>query len=120
MSTIDFDGVLLAPLYAVLGVDAVITVAGNDYDIVVIDKTAGVEVGGNVEVPTVVPAAAVQYATLTGVGLSAADTVDASISFHGFTWTVYAYKLDPNPSGERSGEVMLLLKEPHELTSSSG
>lgn len=117
---VDFDATLLSPLYACLAVDAILTLPdGTDLVIYAIDKTAGVELGNEIGVPTVLPAAAVRRSDLIAAGVAPEDLINGTASFNGFTWTIRNFKTDPNPSGEAAGEVLLLLNEPHELTSSS-
>ena len=117
---IDFAAVLLDPIYATLGVPATLTLTDSrEFDLTVIDKTSGVKVGENTEVATILPVAAIRYAELTGLGLNKDDAIDGTLTFNGFTWVIQAMRPDPNPSGERSGELWACLRsQTPELASS--
>ena len=116
---IDFNALLLNPIYTTLGVPARLTLSdGRGFDITVIDKTSGVHVGNNVEVPTVLPAAAIRYSELATLGMNKNDIEDGTLTFNGYTWTISNVKSDPNPSGEKSGELLAMLVDQNELASS--
>lgn len=118
--SIDFSAIMLDPIYATLGVDATLTLAdgSTSFAITVIDKTEGVNVGANVEVPTILPAAAIRYSELTENGLNKTDIVGGTLEFNGFEWTITNYRPVPTPSGELSGEVYAMLENQSELASS--
>lgn len=116
---IDFAAVLLDPIYATLGVPATLTLTdAREFDITVIDKTAGVKLGENIEVATIAPCAAIRYAELQSLGMNKDDIIDGTLEFNGFTWTIRSVRPDPNPSGEKSGELMAVLSSQTELASS--
>lgn len=117
---VDFATLCLDPIWTVLAVPARLTLADSrGFDISVIDKTAGVEATAQkTDVPTIVPAAAIRYAELISLGLNADDIVHGTLTFNSFTWTIKNRKLDPNPSGERKGEVLAMLANQTELASS--
>lgn len=118
----NFSEVLLDPIYnSDLGVDATLTLpdGSTSFAITVIDKTNGVNVGTNVDVPTIVPCAAIRYAELTSNGINKTDIVGGTLEFNGMTWNITNIRPDPNPSGERSGEVYAMLDNPNELAPSS-
>ena len=116
---VDFNALLLNPIYAALGVPAVLTLSDSRvFNITVIDKTSGVEVGNNVQVPTILPAAAIRYAEIAALGMNKNDIEGGTLEFNGYTWTISNAKNDPNPSGEKSGELIVMLIDQHELASS--
>lgn len=109
---IDYASLLYSPVYSVLGVEAVLTLPGTDgaeITLTALDKTAGVEVGGSVEVQTILPAAVVRASELSSVDLT--DLEDSSLAMNGKTWRVKSYMLKPSPKGEGDGEVYLVLSE---------
>lgn len=117
---VDFDALMLGPIYGSLGVPGVITLPDSRaFNVTVIDKSAGIEVGTNATVPTVAPAAAVRYSELNSIGLSLDDIVDATLAMNGFTWTIIDMKKNPNPTGEKAGDVFLILSQQTEEASSS-
>jgi len=107
----DFDAVLLAPIYATFGTDAeILTTAGDEKTLRVIDKTEGVEISlGNVNVPTLRPAAAVRRTSLSDQGLSLADVDDAQITINDVLWRIKGHAPKSGPNGEAKGEIYLLL-----------
>lgn len=118
----DWASLLYAPIYATLGVDAVLTVACGDPPIAltVIDKTAGSSSsfgnGANrnglnfsdVNVMTVLPACMVRATDLADV--EPAKLRDAQIAFNGKTWRVMDHEPVPAPTGEGQGEIRLILE----------
>ncbi|MES0176870.1 hypothetical protein [Mesorhizobium sp. M0006] len=114
----DYTSLLYAPVYAVLGVPAVLTLCGGQppMTLMAMDKTAGVVVGGGgrfgSEVETIAPAAAVQATDLADIDL--ADLRNASLEMNGKTWTVRNHQMKPSPNGEGKGEIWLLLSEESE------
>lgn len=118
--SIDFDDLLLKPIYARLGVPAILVLKGGSTNILltVIDKTSGVVVGAHVDVPTILAAAAIRRKELTSLGLSKDDIIDGTLRFNDFTWTISNCKPEANPSGELSGELLAMLVNQNELASS--
>ncbi|WP_027037882.1 hypothetical protein [Mesorhizobium ciceri] len=125
----DWASLLYAPIYATLGVDAVLTVACGDPPIktgadggplLVLDKTAGSSAsfgnGANrnglnfsdVNVMTIRPAAMVRATDLADV--ESAKLRDAQITFNGKTWRVMDHEPVPAPTGEGQGEIRLILE----------
>lgn len=116
----DFSSVMLDPIYnSDLGVDATLTIGSETFSLRIIDKTGQVNVGANVEVPTILPCAAIRYSELISNGLNKDDIIDGTLEFNGFTWTISNIRPDPTPSGERAGEVYAMLIDPSELAASS-
>lgn len=108
---IDYSALLYDPVYAELGVPAVMAGA----DITVIDDTRPkslpvVTAATVAEVRSVGPGAFARIYELTANGIARADYVDAALTFNGRTWTVRSYELRGSPMGEDWGEVRLLLK----------
>lgn len=118
--SIDWDDALNSPMYAAMGVDAVLTLADNRImpTIQVIDCTSGINVGANIDVPTILPCAAMRYSDLIAMGLNKDDIVGGTLAFNGSSWTISNVRPEPNQSGERKGEVYAELQDPTELASS--
>lgn len=114
----DLQSLLYDPIYSVIGVDAVLTLpTGELIELVVLDKTAGIDTGDGVNAPTIVPAAVVRMVELVstnGIALKRLSDKNAKISFNGFTWRIESYRLRPSPKGENDGEVYLLLSQKKE------
>ena len=107
----DLDTILLAPIYSTWGTDAeLLTPSGAMKTLRVIDKTEGVEISlGNVNVPTLRPAAAVRRTSLSDQGLSLADVDDAQITINDVLWRIKGHAPKSGPNGEAKGEIYLLL-----------
>lgn len=109
----DWQSLLYAPIYSVLGVPAVLTLddtAGTTLDdLTVIDGTSGTEVGfKGADVLTIRPTATVKAPDLATIDL--ADLRDATIAFNGKTWTIVDHMPIPAPTGEGQGEIRLILE----------
>lgn len=113
--TVDVAGLLYGTnslVYSVLGSAAVfIDVDGMSFTLTVIDKTSGVEVdfGGDIAVNTLKPACVVRSTELATQGVDLAKMKGGQITLNGATWEIEGKLPRPGPSGEASGEVMLLL-----------
>ncbi len=115
--TVDFNVQLYDPVYAVIGVPAVLTVAGADTgaSITVIDdtrpKTLPISTGAQAaDVHSVAPGAFARVPELTENGIARADYADAVLAFNGRTWIVRSWELIGSPNGEDLGEVRFALK----------
>lgn len=112
---LNFGSTMLDPIYAVIGVEAVLTPATSvsAATITAIDKSAGVVLADAKDpaVQTVRPGARVRMAELTANGITLLDLDNATLAMNGKTWTVKAHRPMPNPNGEGEGEVLLLLSE---------
>lgn len=109
---IDYQKLLLDPIYNTLGVTAALTLADSTVimGLTVIDKTAGVQLGDHdAQLDTLEPACCVRHATLTTLGLVPVDLEGGSIEFNGSRWKIKAYPKRPVPSGARKGELLLIL-----------
>lgn len=105
---------LYAPVYAAFGVTAEITLSGGSivYEIVALDKTAGVEVQlQGVETTSVQPAVVVRMTDLTELELTPADLRNAEIVINDGTWQVISYYPRPSPMGEGDGELYIILTQ---------
>lgn len=109
---IDYGALLYDPVYAQIGVPAVIGSSG----ITVIDDTRAkalpINAGSQAaEVRSVGPGAFARIPELTAAGITRDVWVGALIAFNGRDWTVRSYELRGSPNGEDAGEVLFLLKE---------
>lgn len=109
---IDYGALLFDPVYAEIGVPAVI----GSSEITVIDDTRRkplpiVTGAGVAEVRSVGPGAYARVYELAANGITRDVWLGATITFNDRTWTVRSYELRGSPMGESWGEVLLLLKE---------
>lgn len=121
---IDYQALLLDPIYATIGVPAAITLDDSAETVVsgltVIDKTSGVTLGDHdAQVDTLEPACCIRHAELTSNGLAPVDLEDATIEFNGSRWKIKSFPKRPVPSGSRQGEVLLILANETVVESSS-
>lgn len=119
--SVDIAGILYgmdSPIYAAIGVAArLIDNDGTVFDdLSVIDETSGVEVdiGGDAAVNTIKPACFVRQVELSQRGISVSGLKGSQITFSGKTWAVENKLPRPSPSGEDTGELMLILVEADE------
>jgi hypothetical protein len=117
--TIDFSAQLYDPVYAVIGVPAVLTVEATDgaeVEITVIDDTRPKALpispsgGTPADVSSVGPGAFARIYELSQKGIARADYADAVLAFNGRTWIVRSWDLLGSPMGEDWGEVRFALK----------
>ncbi|TCN30340.1 hypothetical protein [Sinorhizobium americanum] len=109
----DYAALLFDPAYTIFGAEAVLTLAdtaGTEVPVTVIDKTAGLPIGPNVEIGTVVPGAMLRAAELTSSGHNRDDLDEAVIAFNGNTWRIASHHPKPVPTGESNGEFVLILE----------
>lgn len=111
----DYSALLYDPVYAEIGVPAVLTVtntsSGVVADITVIDDTRPkVLPAGSAEVRSVGPGAFVRIPELDENGITRDDYLEAVLDFNGRAWAVRSYELRGSPNGEELGEVRFLLK----------
>ena len=111
---IDYSALLFDPVYAEIGVPAVIGTA----DITVIDDTrpkvlpiAVTSASGPAEVRSVGPGAFARIYELSGKGITRDVWPGAVLAFNGRTWIIRSWELRGSPMGEDWGEVRFLLKE---------
>lgn len=106
MGRIDFDAVVLGPVYGTFAKPAVLTIGPASYELEVIDNTKGVSVeeAGLVGVQTVRPAVDVRRTTLLLNSIKFDDLVDAQLSLDGVNWRVKSLI-------ENAGELRLILMQ---------
>jgi hypothetical protein len=105
---LDYSTLLYDPVYAEIGVAAVIGTG----EITVIDDTRPKTLpAGSAEVRSVGPGAFARIYELTSKGIVRDVWLGASLAFNGRTWIVRSYELRGSPNGEDLGEVRFLLKE---------
>ena len=108
---IDWQGDHYDPIYATLGVPATLTSAGGQSgDLTAIDKTIGIPIpDGRTQIETVRPVARVRARELIDAGVDVSDLPEGEITLNGQTWRIKSYRPMPSPTGEREGEIMLIL-----------
>lgn len=115
--TVDVAGILYgtdSPLYSTLGTSAaLVNVDGESFALTVIDMTSGIEIspGGDIAIATIRPACAVRAVELAQRGIAVSGLRNAQVTFNGKTWTVERKLNNPSPSGESTGEFILILTE---------
>jgi hypothetical protein len=114
LGLMDFAALLYDPIYARLGVPAVLDLGTDgNIDLTVIDKTSGVEIGDGVIISTIAPAADVRMTELTANNLTRQDVNGAALTFNGKTWEVKSHVMRPGPGGEDQGEMRFILSDPN-------
>jgi hypothetical protein len=111
MSDIDWDTKLLDPIYERQGFAAsFVSRDGARADLVVMDKTAGVEIDqGAVRLQGKQPAACVRVRELEAKGLDPLKMKDGRLTFAGNAWNVESVRPKPKPGAK--GELYLFLQE---------
>jgi len=108
---IDYNALLYDPVYAELGVSAMLTTTAGVFDITVIDDTrAKAQTSNSVEVRSVGPGAFARVPELTSKGIDRADYTNSMLSFNKRMWVVRSFELRGSPNGEDFGEVRFLLR----------
>lgn len=113
---INFDKLMLDPIYARLGIPAQLTLgdtSGTQVDLTVKDKTQGLVLeGGNIgaqQFGTVKPMVAVRVSELDANGVTRESLKGLLLSFKGKTWRIQS--TDPKPvRGDGKGELLLILR----------
>ncbi len=86
---IDFDALVLGPVYDAFGEPAVLTLASASHDVTVIDHTQGVEVeDGGIGLQTIRSAVDLRRSALQTLGITVADLVGGELVLGGATWRV--------------------------------
>jgi len=87
---IDFDALVLGPVYDTFGKPAVLAIGPSTYDLVVVDYTKGVSVedDGGIGVQTIRPAADIRRTALAAAGIEQDDLVDGQLALAGTTWRI--------------------------------
>lgn len=115
----NFDEILYGPVFDMWAVDASLKSArgGAAVAIRAIDMTQGLNLtdtsGSNsmsslIE-QTVRPAASVRASELAERAIAIADLDGGEITFNGKKWTIDTHIMNPSPTGENTGEVLLIL-----------
>jgi hypothetical protein len=108
---IDYSSLLFDPIYAVLGVPAMLTTTEGVVEITVIDDTKPkTTVSGELISLSVEPGAFARIPELTSKGVNRADYNGSALSFNGRMWIIRNYEPLGSPNGEDQGEVRFLLK----------
>ena len=108
---IDYSAVLFDPVYAELGVPAMLTTTAGVFDITVIDDTrAKSNLGGFLETKSVGPGAFVRVYELIEKGVDASEYANSMLSFNGRMWLIRYGEKRGSPNGEDFGEVRFFLK----------
>jgi hypothetical protein len=87
---VDFDAVVLDPVYQTFGELAVLSIGTSSYDVVVIDNTKGVSVedGSIAGMHTIRPAVDVRRSALAAHGLDASQLAGGQIVFATTAWRI--------------------------------
>lgn len=86
---IDFDALVLGPVYDAFGEPAVLTLGLASYDVTVIDHTQGVAVeDGGIGLQTIRPAVDVRRSALAMLGIAVADLVGGEVLLGATAWRI--------------------------------
>ena len=86
---LDFDALVLGPVYDTFGMPAVLTIGPATHQLTVVDYTKGVEIDeGGTGIQTIRPVVDVRRAALAAVGVQLDDLVDADLELSGATWRI--------------------------------
>jgi hypothetical protein len=86
---IDFDALVLGPVYDAFGEPAVLTLGAASYDLTAIDHTAGVEVeDSGIGVQTIRPAVDLRRSALASLGIAIADLVGGAVLLGVISWRI--------------------------------
>jgi hypothetical protein len=86
---IDFDALVLGPVYDAFGEPAILTVGSVSYNVTVIDHTAGVEVeDSGIGLQTIRPAVDVRRSTLAALGIAVADLPGGVVLLGATAWRI--------------------------------
>ena len=86
---IDFDALVLGPVYDAFGEPAVLTLASASYDVTAIDHTQGVEIeDGGIGLQAIRPAVDLRRSVLTALGIATADLVGGQLLLGATGWRI--------------------------------
>jgi hypothetical protein len=86
---IDFDALVLGPVYDAFGEPAGLTIGSASYNVTVIDHTAGVEVeDGGIGLQTIRPAVDLRRSALAALGIAVADLVGGVVLLGATAWRI--------------------------------
>jgi len=107
----DYSWLLYDPVYAELGVSAMLTTTAGVFEITVIDDTrAKMQTSNTVDVRGVGPGAFARIPELTDKAIDRADYINSMLAFNGRIWIIRSYELRGSPNGEDVGEVRFFLR----------
>jgi len=107
---LDYNALLYDPVYAALGVPAMLTHTAGVAEITVIDDTrAKSNTSGQLEVRSVGPGAFARIPELTAQGVDRSDWINSVLAFNGRTWRIRNAEPRGSPNGEDQGEVRFSL-----------
>lgn len=109
--SLDWKALLYDPVYAVLSVDAVLMIDSNEHEFKVMDKTAPVEVGENIETLTFFPYCTVRAKDLLDADVDLDELDDQVITFNGKSWKIKNHQVNQAPTGQAQGEIRMTLEE---------
>lgn len=98
------------PVTLELASGSIYTALPDGSPLVMLDKTATLEIAGPVTLDTTKPVAEVMAADVVALGLVRRDFVDALLTMNGKQWHVMAVKPNPSSFGESDGFYALELE----------
>ena len=102
---LDFDALVLGPVYDTFGAPAVLTIGPATHQLTVVDYTKGVAVEeGGVGIQTVRPVADVRRATLGAIAVEAEHLIDGTLALNGVNWRIKSLL-------ENEAEIRLILMQ---------
>jgi hypothetical protein len=109
--SIDFDALMLDPIYVVHGIEAkFVSRDGVRADLTVLDKTTETESDGvGLVLHGSLPAVCVRVSEIEAAGLDRDKMRKGHLTFNGNSWDVKSAKPKPAPGGK--GELTLFLQE---------
>lgn len=87
---IDFDALVLGPVYGTFGKSAVLTIGPSTYNLTVIDYTKGVTVedDSTIGVQTIRPAVDIRRTALVAAGIQLDNLIDGELALNGAMWRI--------------------------------
>jgi hypothetical protein len=109
---IDYSALLYDPVYASLGVPAMLTTTSGIVDITIIDETraSNSNFSGFLETRSVRAAACARIYELTQKGVDRSEYDGSPISFNDAFWIIHSHEMLGSPNGEALGQVRFFLK----------
>jgi len=103
---LDFDALVLMPVYDTFGAPAVLTIGPVTHQLTVVDYTKGIAVedGVGAGIQTIRPVADVRRARLAAIGVQLDDLVDANLELNGVNWRIKSLL-------ENEAEIRLILMQ---------
>jgi hypothetical protein len=86
---LDFDALVLGPVYDTFGTPAVLTIGPATHQVSVVDYTKGIAVEEErIGLQTIRPVADVRRAALVSISVEADDLVGATLALNGVSWRI--------------------------------